>query len=190
MEAFLAETATPIYDLDPLTPTSKRALRLYLDPFNTISHFIDVGNGARDERLQFPIQDTHGHALYCRNFYRLSPSLTIKASGELATCRLATAGEGYGNLHDRSPVEILNHFDEAFPYRLHAERRLEAYLPLMDQNIFGERFTHLCALRAILTLLARKMDEQNISFDDSSAIQRINREVALETGHNSHIQNR
>ncbi len=189
-ESFLAEPATLIYDLDPLMPIAKRALRLYIDPFNTISHFIDIGNGARDERLQFPIPDTHGHSLYCRNFYRPSPSLTIKASGELATCRLANAGEGYGNLHDRSLVEILNHFDEAFPYRLHARRKLEEYLPLMDQTIFGERFTHLCALRAILTLLARRMDEQGISFDDAPAIGRINREVALETGHISHKQNR
>jgi hypothetical protein len=185
VENFLAEPATIIYDLDPQTPAYKRALRLSLDPFNAISNFIDIGNGAKDERLQFPILDERSHALYCRNFYRLSPSLTIKANGELATCRLATAGEGYGNLHQRSLVEIINHFDEAFVYRLHAERKLEDYLPFVDRTLFGEQFTHLCALRAIVTLLARKMDEQGVSFDDTSAIRHINLEVARETGHNS-----
>jgi len=183
VENFLAEPATVIYDLDPQIPAYKRALHLSLDPFNAISNFIDIGNGAKDERMQFPILDERAHALYCRNFYRLSPSLTIKANGELATCRLATAGEGYGNLHQRTLVEIINHFDDAFVYRLHAEKRLEEYLPLVDRTLFGEQFTHLCALRAIVTLLARIMDEQGVSFDDTSAIQRINQDVAHETGH-------
>lgn len=70
VETFLAEPATIIYDLDPQSPAHKRALRLSLDPFNSISHFIDIGNGAKDERLQFPILDERAHALYCRNFYR------------------------------------------------------------------------------------------------------------------------
>lgn len=183
VENFLAEPATIIYDLDPQAPAYKRALRLSLDPFNAISNFIDIGNGAKDERIQFPILDERSHALYCRNFYRMSPSLTIKANGELATCRLATAGEGYGNLHNINLVEIINHFDEAFVYRLHAERRLEEYLPLVNRTLFGEQFTHLCALRAIVTLLARKMEEKGVPFDDTFAVQRINQEVAHETGH-------
>ena len=183
MIAFLAESATIIYDLDPQTPMGKRALRLSLDPTNSISHFIDIGNGAGDERLQFPIMDGRGHALYCRNFYRLSPSLTMKANGELATCRLSQAGEGYGNIHQQSLVEILNHFDEAFVYQLHANRNLEEYLPLVDRTMFGSAFTHLCSLRSIVTMLARKMHEQGISPDDDFAILCINREVAALTGH-------
>lgn len=185
VEAFLAEPATSIYELDPLIPAHKRALRLSLDPFNSISHFIDIGNGAKDDGLQFPILEERSCALYCRNFYRLSPSLTIKANGEVATCRLATAGEGYGNLHEKSLVDIINHFDEAFVYQLHAEKRLDKYLPLVDRALFGEKFTHLCALRAIITLLARKMNDQGILCDDVANIERINREVALETGHHS-----
>jgi hypothetical protein len=125
------------------------------------------------------------HALYCRNFYRLSPSLTVKANGELATCRLSQAGEGYGNIHERPLIEILNHFDEAFVYQLHASRQLEQYLPLVDRSLFGSAFTHLCSLRSIITLLARKMHEQGISPDDTPAIERINREVAVLTGHHS-----
>ena len=80
-------------------------------------------------------------------------------------------------------MEIINHFDEAFVYRLHAERRLEEYLPLVNRTLFGEQFTHLCALRAIVTLLARKMEEKGVPFDDTFAVQRINQEVAHETGH-------
>jgi sulfatase maturation enzyme AslB (radical SAM superfamily) len=188
IEAFLAEPASVIYDFDPHTPAHKRALRLSLDPFNSISNFIDIGNGAKDDRVQFPIIEERAHALYCRNFYRLSPSLTIKANGELATCRLTAAGEGYGNLHQKNLVEIINHFDESFVYCLHAERQLVAYLPLVDRTLFGEQFTHLCALRAIVTLLARKMDEQDVAFDDQPSIQRVNREVAFETGHISQNQ--
>ena len=183
VETFLAEPATIIYDLDPLTPARKRALRLSLDSTNSISSFIDIGNGAGDDRIQFPILDEPEHALYCRNFYRLNPSLTIKANGELATCRLSQAGEGYGNLHQQSLIETINHFDEAFVYQLHASRQLEKYLPLVDRSLFGSAFTHLCSLRSIVTLLARMMHEQAVSFDDLPAIQRINREVALLTGH-------
>jgi MoaA/NifB/PqqE/SkfB family radical SAM enzyme len=183
VEQFLAEAATIIYRLDPFSPANKRALHLSLDPTNAISHFIDIGNGANDSTLQFPILDARQHALYCRNFYRLSPSLTIKANGELATCRLSSAGEGYGSLRDQRLVDILNHFDEAFVYQLHAERRLEEYLPLVDRALFGEAFTHLCTLRSIVTLLARKMHEQSVDFSDLTGIQRINREVAMLTGH-------
>lgn len=181
--SFLAESATLIYDLDPTLPEHKRALRLSLDPTNSISSFIDIGNGAGDEQVQFPILDKREHALYCRNFYRLSPSLTIKANGELATCRLSQAGEGYGNLHERPLVDILNHFDEAFVYQLHASRRLEEYLSLVDRSLFGNAFTHLCSLRSLVTLLARKIHEQGVLPDDSAAVQRINREVAALTGH-------
>jgi len=182
-ENFLAEPATIIYDLDPASPAGKRALKLSLDPFNAISNFIDIGNGAGCTQDQLILLDSPRYPLYCRDFYRLSPSLTIKANGEIASCRLATAGEGYGNLHHESMLEIVNHFDEAFISRLHIERRLEEYLPFVDRSIFGGQFTHLCTLRAVITLLARKMDQQGVGFDDAVAIQRINREVARETGH-------
>jgi len=181
--AFLAEAADQIYDIDPQTPPLKRALRLLLDPANSVSSFIDIGNGAGDDRVQFPILDKQDHDLYCRNFYRLSPSLTVKANGELATCRLSQAGEGYGNIHQQSLVNVINHFDEAFVYKLHADRHLEEYLPLVDCSLFGSAFTHLCSLRSIVTLLARKMHEQQVLPDNLTAVQRINREVAVLTGH-------
>ncbi|MBI5965490.1 MAG: hypothetical protein HY863_18590 [Chloroflexi bacterium] len=113
----------------------------------------------------------------CRNFYRLSPSLTIKANGELDTCRLSQAGERYGNLNQQTLVDVLNYFDDAFVYRLHANHQLVKYLPLVDRSLFGSAFTHLCSLRAIVTMLARRMREQSISFEDISAVQRINHEL-------------
>lgn len=181
--AFLAEAADHIYDFEPNTPPLKRALRILLDPTNSVSSFIDIGNGAGDDRVQFNILDEREHELYCRNFYRLSPSLTVKANGELATCRLSQAGEGYGNIHQRPLVHVINHFDDAFIYKLHADRQLETYLPLVDRSLFGSAFTHLCSLRSIVTLLARKMHDQMVSPQDSLAVDRLNREVAMLTGH-------
>ena len=84
-------------------------------------------------------------------------------------------------------MEILNHFDDAFVYQLHARRQLESYLPLVDRSLFGTAFTHLCSLRSILTLLARKMHEQRVASEDVAGVQRINREVAELTGHISKI---
>ena len=60
---------------------------------------------------------------------------------------------------------------------------MEEYLPLVDSSSFGEKFTHLCSLRAIVTFLARKMDELGVGFDNTDATQRINQEVALEASH-------
>lgn len=129
------------------------------------------------------IPDAH---LYCRGFYRPAPTLTIKANGEVATCRITSAGEGYGNLHERPLIDILNHLQDAFVFRLHAERRLADYRRLVDSKVFGDSIEHLCAYRAILTLLARKMHEEQIDPDDQAAVRRLNLEVACLTGHSNH----
>lgn len=105
--SFLAEVASVIYEFDLSTPVEKRAQRLTLDPMNSLSNFIDIGNGASDDKVQFPILDERKHVLHCRNFYRLSPSLTIKANSELASCWLSQVGEGYGNIRETPLVEII-----------------------------------------------------------------------------------
>jgi hypothetical protein len=56
-------------------------------------------------------------------------------------------------------------------------------LPLVDRTLFGEAFTHLCTLRSIVTLLARKMHEQGVAWSDEAGIQSLNRQVAVLTGH-------
>jgi hypothetical protein len=101
----------------------------------------------------------------------------------LATCRITNAGEGYGNIHRQDLLHILNHLQDNFVFKLHAERRLGEYIRFVDPAIFGHSFAHFCTLRAILTLIAQRMDAENIQPDDTQAIQRINLEVAQYTGH-------
>ena len=183
---WLAVLADRVYDFSPDTPNSEKALRLFSDRTNSFSHFIDIGNGAacgEDGCRLADIPDAH---LYCRGFYRPAPTLTIKANGEVATCRITSAGEGYGNLHERPLIDILNHLQDAFVFRLHAERRLADYRRLVDSKVFGDSIEHLCAYRAILTLLARKMHEEQIDPDDQAAVRRLNLEVACLTGHSNH----
>ncbi len=68
-------------------------------------------------------------------------------------------------------------------FKLHAERRLGDYLRFVDPTIFGDSFAQLRTLRAILTLIARRMQEKDIDPENKAAIRRINREVARFTGH-------
>jgi len=120
--------------------------------------------------------------LRCAGFYRPSPQITIKANGEVATCRIASAGEGYGNIHDRPIIDILNRMQESFVFRLHAERRAGEYLPYVDPEVFPGSYSHPCALRAILTMVARRVEEGGIGPGDKAGIRRINEEVARELG--------
>lgn len=160
------------------------ALRMLFDPTNIVSNFVDLGNGALSGGpLPFGIADAPRASLRCAGFYRPSPHITLKANGELATCRLASAGEGYGNFHDRPLVDILNHLQDSFVYRLHADRLIGDYLPFVDPKIFGEAFANLCALRAVVTMVARRMHDQGIVAQDREGLGRINREVARLTGH-------
>ena len=84
-----------------------------------------MGNGAGQGSASFHLDRLPADILPCKAFFRPSPSLTIKANGELATCRLGNVGEGYGNIHDEGLVPLLNGLQECFISRLHAERRIE-----------------------------------------------------------------
>ncbi len=56
-----------------------------------------------------------------------------------------------------------------------------------DPESIGDLIGHLRAYRAILSLLARKLhDEQIDPDDDHAAIEQLNLEVAHLTGHNRH----
>lgn len=181
--AWLAALADRVYDFPSDTPNSEKALRLFSDRTNSFSHFIDIGNGAACGESCCRLADIPDDHLYCRGYYRPAPSLTIKANGEVATCRITSAGEGYGNLHERPLIDILNHLQDAFVFRLHAERRLADYRRYIDSEIFGDSIGHLCAYRAILTLLARKLHDEQIDPDDHAAIKQLNLDVACLTGH-------
>jgi hypothetical protein len=152
------------------------------DPTNIVSNFIDLSGLTENSSSDIDIKTVGAGSLRCAGFYRPAPDITLKANGEVATCRLADAGEGYGNFHDRPLIKILNSLQESFVYRLHADRRISTYLKFLDPNVFGSSFNHLCALRAILTMIARRMNEQGVEADDAKAIHRINREVALVAG--------
>ena len=157
---------------------------LLRDRTNIISGFVDFGNGAGGgNHGPWSLRNTDDRLLRCAGFYRPAPQLTIKANGEISTCRLASAGDGYGNIHDGEVVETLNRIPERFIYRLHAERRIGEYRNCVDPSVFGKRFGSICTLRAIVTMVARKMHEAGVESGDSAAVARINREVALITGH-------
>ena len=180
----LDRLANRIYSFSPGGSRADRIETIAYDPLNIFTNLIDIGNQATANRTTgFHVPRIPDEMLYCKGFYRPAPMLTIKANGEVATCRLATAGEGYGNIHKQDLVQILNHMQRAFVFRLHAERRIAAYRDLLDPEVFGEYFTHVCAIRAILTLLARRIDETGINPRDHAALRRINLEVAKLTGH-------
>jgi len=177
--------AQRIYDFPASTDLMERVNCLASDPTNTLSNLIDIGNQAAQSPQDqgFYLWQPTDQQLDCRGFYRPAPSLTLKANGELATCRITNAGEGYGNLHRQDLIWILNHFQEALIYRLHAERRIGEYRKFVDTGIFGTHFTHLCSLRAILTRMAYWMETEAIDPEDQAAVQAINLRVAEETGH-------
>lgn len=166
---------------------ARRIRRLLHDDMNYASHFIDVGNGAgpapdgkRHADLHLDTLDTR--LLRCKNFFRPHPSLRVQADGELALCPLVGAATGYGNVHRRPFVEVLNGMHDAAVYRIHAEDRIAEYLPWLDRSIFGESFTHVCSLRVVLTLLARGIEEQGVDPHDPGALRELNVAVARQAG--------
>ena len=184
LTSFLDDLARRIYSFPEGADISLRVNTLVQDRTNALSSLIDIGNQAvvSDEGL-FSLRQASERQLYCRAFSRPSPSLTLKANGELATCRITNAGEGYGNIHRQDIHSILNHIQDSVIFRLHSERRLVEYRKHVDTTIFGGYFNHLCTLPAILTLLARRMIEERIDPEDRIAVKRINLEVAHYTGH-------
>jgi MoaA/NifB/PqqE/SkfB family radical SAM enzyme len=181
--SFLVDLAERLYRFPAVTPTDEKVFTLIKDPLNTLSRFIDIGNGTQDRGERFNLHDTPDSILYCKGFFRPAPFLTIKANGEIATCRITNAGEGYGNIHQQDLVHLLNHLQDNFVFKLHAERRLGEYIRFVDPTIFGNSFAHLCTLRAILTLIAGRMAESGVESGDRKTILRLNHEVAKFTGH-------
>lgn len=157
---------------------------LMADGTNILSEFVDLGNGANSSDLiRFPLKATPPCMARCAGLYRPGPHLTLRANGEVATCRLADAGEGYGNFHERPLADILNHMQDTFIYQLHAKRKIGDYLRCVDTKLFGEGFATQCSLRAVTTMIAMRMHRQQVAMEDWVGIARINLEVARLTGH-------
>jgi MoaA/NifB/PqqE/SkfB family radical SAM enzyme len=171
LEDLVRELGTRIYGDKPKA--------LLLDRTNLINDFVDL---RPDPEGEYSLAGADPRLLRCAGFYRPAPQITIKANGEVATCRIASAGEGYGNIHDRPIAEILNRMQESFVFGLHAERRLARYLPFVDLGVFPGRYSHPCALRAIVTMVARRVEAGGIGPSDKAGIRAINEAVARELG--------
>jgi len=102
--------AEGIYSFPPGAEKEDRIEKISFDPLNVFTNLIDIGNQASAIRNRsYYLPEVPDELLYCKGFFRPSPFLTIKANGEFATCRLADAGEGYGNIHKQDLIEIINH---------------------------------------------------------------------------------
>jgi hypothetical protein len=103
------------------------------------------------------------------------------ANGNLSVCPLLDAGEDYGNIHEKSIIQILNNFQDSFLYKLNAGKHVRNYLQYLDTSIFGENYDHLCSVRVILILLAKYMNEEKEL--NSETLLAINRRIARYSGH-------
>lgn len=179
--AWLGDLGRRIYaDLDG--EPALLARRLVADESNYASNLIDVGGAIQIRRRDRKISDIPDEMIRCKNFFRPHPTFRVKASGEVSLCPLVEGGDGYGNVHERDVVEIMNHMQDALVYRLHAEKRIGVFKYLLDPELFGARVGHVCSLRTALNMLARIMDERGIQASDAEGVRAVNREVAEKLG--------
>lgn len=156
-------------------------LRLLIrDRANILTNRIDIGNDANLNQGQ--VMTDSGLSVRCKGFFRPT-TLTIKANGEIATCRLSNVGEGYGNLHDRGFVGVLNGMHESSILKLHATGLIDKYLPHLDQSVFGSSFKEFCTLVSAVTALAKEIEREQVLFDDAEGLRAANERAAKATGH-------
>ncbi len=163
---------------------SERVARLFADDMNYVSNLIGVGNGATlppgEGRIMLDQVDPS--FLRCKNFFRPHPSLRIQADGELCLCPLLGAATGYGNIGEKTLIEVLNCIQTAPVAELHGTGQIARYLRYLDREIFGEEFAHVCTLRVVVTLLARGIEEQGVDPNDAQALRALNERVARQAG--------
>jgi len=181
----LREIADALYTFPAAMSDDARIRHFLNDPTNAFSNFIDIGYGAELSNHAHAIDAFPAAVLRCKAAYRPAPKLILTAQGEVAVCPLFAVGVGYGNVRQRSFREILNHFQEALVYQLHASGDIQHYRRFVDHDVFGEAVEHLCTLRAILTLLAKGLDTDPTALSDPKALRRLNEEVAILTGHHT-----
>jgi pyruvate-formate lyase-activating enzyme len=178
---WVADLSDRIYG--PIDPALPRGRRIFADEGNYVSNLIDVGGAVQIRRRPSEaIAEMSDDVLRCKNFFRPHPTFRIKASGEVSLCPLVEGGDGYGYVHEREPIEVMNAMQDALVYRLHAERRIGAYKRLLDPALFGGRVGHVCTIRVALNMLANVMQERGIAADDAEALRAANREVAEKMG--------
>eukprot|EP00727_Mastigamoeba_balamuthi_P006603 m51a1_g2563 hypothetical protein (727) ;mRNA; f:343260-346382 len=179
---FLAMLSSRIYGGSTGSDTMGIAGRLITDPTNLLLRFIDIGTGAKragsDLAPTLTLEQIASEGLArCKSYFKPGPWISLKANGNFSACRILSGeDEGYGNIHDcpGGIVELLNGLQDRFLYKLHAE---------------GRSFLTPCAVRAIVSLIAKLMHDRGVQRNDVLEIARINREVAVMTGYSSTATN-
>lgn len=156
--------------------------RLLRDESNYASNLVDVGGAVQLRRSRQAPVEIPDDLLRCKNFFRPSPTFRVKASGEVSLCPLVEGGDGYGNVHDRDPIAIINEMHETLVYQLHAENAITAVRPLLDGSLFDTRIQHVCTLRTAINMLARVIVEEGIDPSDHDRVREANVRVAEKMG--------
>lgn len=131
-----------IYDdtTDPFQEFSK-------DKMNHVSNFIDSGYAAENLREgKYDLSTVTPSMVRCKAFFRPHPTMRITANGSLGICPLMLGEEEYGNIHEKSLIDIINRIDEAPLFRLHATGQIGKYLKDVDPEKFSSGFDHPCAV--------------------------------------------
>lgn len=181
-KGWLLKLAETLYDQAEARKGDELIHKLLADEQNYVSNLVDVGGAARMRQGLLVIDDVPDHYLRCKNFFRPSPTIRLNATGEVTTCPLMGDATGFGNLHKKSLLTVLNQMQSAALFRLHAQSHLPDYRHLLRKEVFGTRIDHVCTLRVALTRLALRMEEERIQASDTPAIDRLNREIAQSMG--------
>jgi MoaA/NifB/PqqE/SkfB family radical SAM enzyme len=172
-----------IYSITGTTDDKIKLNMLSSDENNLFSNFIDIGNGVNIRTPKHKISNLPLLDLRCKAFYRPSPNLRINANGELSVCPILNAGEGYGNINDSKIEDLLNNMQESFVYRLHSEKLINNYLKYWNSEVFGKYYEHICSVRTVLTVLAKKMNSAGYdSSTEKNAISHLIDETSAECG--------
>jgi len=180
---WMVSVAAALYRAAPGTSEQELLARLQGDGVNYISNFIDTGNAVQLRRGRRDLGKWPDELLRCKNFFRPHPSLRIQATGEVSLCPLVDSGEGFGNIHEKPLIDVLNGMQDAFVHRLHAGHQIAGYKRFLDPELFGGRFDHICGLRTVLGMVASRMHERGVGEGDAEAIREINVEVARKAGY-------
>lgn len=179
----LREIADALYSFPAAMGEDARIHHLLNDRTNAFSNFIDIGHGATLSRRDRPIDDVPAAALRCKAAYRPAPKLIVTAQGEVAVCPLLRNDLGYGNVRQQGFRELLNQFQDAFAYQLHASGDIQHYRRFLDRAVFGDAVEHLCTLRTVLTVIAKHLNDDPAGFSNPAVLRRVNEAVAVLTGH-------
>jgi len=179
--AALAGLVRRAYDLPPTWSDADCVELVLNDPDTTASNLVDIGRSYGRSQPAVDLVRTPSHLLTCKAFYRPYPQLRIQPDGGVSTCPLLPPGEGFGDIHTDDVRTLVNHLDQWHAFRLHALQRVGEVLPHVDHELLWWPPAHLCTLRVVATLLARRLGEEPRR-NDPALVRRANLEVARLVG--------